>query len=89
MITTTTVPDHAAGVLTRMIDSDNGSWSQETAEEILSFQLSEEDRNRVNDLAAKARAGELTPDDRAELDGYEIATALVELLQSKARRCAL
>lgn len=51
----------------------------------LSFQLPAEDRDTVNALAAKAREGSLTPDERSTLDEYERITALLELMQSKAR----
>jgi uncharacterized protein YnzC (UPF0291/DUF896 family) len=43
------------------------------------------DVRRVNDLAAKARGGELSDEERAELDDYELITALFEIMQSKAR----
>lgn len=86
MSTTTTVPDHAVEVLARIVNPDNGEWTAETAQAMLAFRLDDDDRDRVNELAARSRAGTLTAEDRAELDGYEIATALIELLQSKARR---
>lgn len=47
--------------------------------------LSEDDRDRVNKLAAKAREETLTAEERSELDDYERITALLELIQSKAR----
>jgi hypothetical protein len=40
----------------------------------------------VNLLAAKARQGTLCAEERAELSEYEHVTALLELMQSKARR---
>ncbi len=41
--------------------------------------------SRVNALAAKARAGTLTAEERIELDDYERITALLEIMQSKAK----
>jgi uncharacterized protein YnzC (UPF0291/DUF896 family) len=52
---------------------------------MLDFRLTKDDTGRVNDLAAKARAGGLTAEERAELDDYERITALLEIMQSKAR----
>jgi hypothetical protein len=43
------------------------------------------DRNRVNELASKARADTLSDEQRCELDEYERITCLLELMQSKAR----
>jgi hypothetical protein len=86
MTPTTTIPDRATEVLARIVNPDDGDWSPEAAEAMLAFRSPDDDRERVNELAARSRAGTLTAEDRAELDGYEIATALIELLQSKARR---
>jgi hypothetical protein len=52
---------------------------------LASLRLSTEDLTRVNELAARARSGELSLDERAELDDYEEVACLLELLQSKAR----
>jgi hypothetical protein len=59
--------------------------STEAAQSILEFGLSQQDRDRVDKLAAKARQGALTEQERAELDDYERITALLEIMQSKAR----
>ena len=47
--------------------------------------FADNDRGRVNELAAKAREGVLSANERLELDEYERVTALLELMQSKAR----
>ena len=80
-----TTPDYGAEILVRTIKPDEGGLSTEAARAILDFKLSQEDRDRVNQLAAKAREGTLTTDERSELDEYERITALLELMQSKAR----
>jgi len=51
----------------------------------LRFKLCKDDRDRVNQLAATARQGNLTAEERSELDDCERITALIELMQSKAR----
>jgi len=74
-----------AEILARTIMPDEGNLSVEAARSILHFRLAQADHERVNELAAKARAGTLTDEERAELDEYERITCLVELMQSKAR----
>jgi hypothetical protein len=77
--------DRGVEILTRTIQPAEGNLPIEAARSLLSFQLSPTDWERVNDLAAKARAGTLTSEERVELDEYERITCLLELLQSKAR----
>jgi hypothetical protein len=77
--------DRGAEILVRTIRSEEGNLSIEAARAILTFQLSQADRERVNELAAKARSGTLISEERAELDEYERITCLLELMQSKAR----
>ena len=84
MSTISTV-DHRTEILTRTIQPAEGNLPVEAARSILSFHLSPRDWDRVNELAAKARAGTLTTEERAELDEYERITCLLELMQSKAR----
>ena len=41
---------------------------------------------RIEELAAKANEGELTPDERAEYEGYVRANKFMAILQAKARK---
>jgi hypothetical protein len=77
--------DRGAEILARTIVPEEGNFPIEVARVILRFRLTQSDQDRVNALAAKARAGTLTPEGRAELDEYERITCLLELMQSKAR----
>ena len=77
--------DYGSEILVRTIKPNDGGLSSEAARAMLNFRLSEDDTARVNDLAAKARAGDLTAEERAELDDYERITSLLEIMQSKAR----
>lgn len=81
-----TAPDHSAQVLSRAINPADGNLPADVARSMLKFQLSPNDRDRVSELAARAREGTLTEQERAELDDYERTSALLELLQSKARQ---
>jgi hypothetical protein len=76
---------YGSEILVRAIKPSDGSLSSEAARAMLDFRLAKDDTARVNDLAAKARAGDLTAEERAELDEYERITALLEIMQSKAR----
>lgn len=84
-MSTIATSDHAGQILIRTIKPDEGGMSAEAAREILHLKLSNADRDRVNQLAARAREGALTAEDRSELDDYERITALLELMQCKAR----
>jgi hypothetical protein len=77
--------DRGAEILARSIVPEEGNLPIEAARAILRFRLAQADWERVNTLAAKARADTLTPEERAELDEYERITCLLELMQSKAR----
>lgn len=87
-MTSLATPDYSADILARVIQPGNGNLSEEAAQSIIELRLATEDRRRVDELAAKARSGELLPKERAELDDYERTAALLEILQSKAR-CSL
>ncbi len=81
----TTIPSHQAEILARTIRADDGDLSADAARSLLTLQLPDDDRDRVNQLAVKAREGSLSEEERAELDDYERVASLLELLQSKAR----
>lgn len=72
-------------ILARMIKPEGDIWPIETARMILDWKLAREDVDRVNALCAKARAGTITVEERAELDDYEETATQVEIMQSKAR----
>ncbi len=85
-MSTLNTTDHAAGILSRIIEPEDGDLSRAAAEAFLGFRLSDCDRARVNELVAGDRAGTLTVDERSRLADYERVTALIEIMQSKARR---
>jgi hypothetical protein len=62
------------------------TMSPTAARALLKFQFTPEDRERMQDLAAKARRGELTETDREESDTFEQMGCLLDILHSKARR---
>lgn len=80
-----TTSDYGAEILARIIQPEQGRMVAEAAREILDYKLTPDDRDRVNELATKAREGTLSESERSELDDYERVTALLEIMQSKAR----
>jgi hypothetical protein len=76
----------ATDILDRVLESDKATFSPETAREILALDFSQEDKERMRLLSAKARDGELTAAEKTEIDNYERVGHLLGILQSKARR---
>ncbi len=81
-----TTANNEADILSRVIAPNQPSLSEDAARSILALGFGQPDRQRMDDLAEKAREGTLTPAERAELDGYERVGCLLGILQSKARQ---
>jgi hypothetical protein len=79
------VPDIETTILSRVIAPQEATLSAEAARAFLSLQFSEEDLQRMRDLAELARQGDLSTEDEAWLRGYERIGSFLGLLQSKAR----
>ncbi len=54
-------------------------------EQVLSFQLSTEKQNRLDDLLSKNRDRTLSPEESAELDAFEHFEHVVRLLKARVR----
>ncbi len=76
----------AVAIWKRAIDSDAGSLPPAEARAMLRLKLAEADLDRADALAAKARAGRLTPQEHRQLDNYLTIGSVLEFLKSKARR---
>jgi hypothetical protein len=74
-----------ASILSRAIDPDNGAWAPGVAQGILSLALSPADKERMNELAAKAQEGSLAVDEQLEIESYRQACRLLDLMKAKAR----
>lgn len=59
--------------------------SPQAAEGLLAFGFSDAQRQRMTELAARARAGQLSEEERAEASNYEQVSSLLGILQSRAR----
>jgi hypothetical protein len=73
-------------ILDRVLRPDEPTFSQQTAHDILALDFSQEDKDRMRVLSAKARDGELTAAEKTEINNYERVGHLLSILQSKARR---
>ena len=85
MSTKLAINNDAAMILSRAINPTNGSWPVEVAQGILSITLSQADRQRMDELAAKARNAALDTDEELEIESYRQASRLLELMKAKAR----
>jgi hypothetical protein len=75
-----------AAIWERVVNPEAGDLAREAAESLLRIQLPEPDRQRVNELAERARLGTLTALEQGELANYRHVGRLLELLKSKARQ---
>jgi hypothetical protein len=73
-------------VLDAMVRPEEGTFSREHADYVLSLDLPEAVKDRCDVLSAKAQEGTLTADEAAELDHYISVDAMLTVLKSKARR---
>jgi hypothetical protein len=78
-------PNDEAAILGRAVDPANWRLTPDAAAAIQSLDLSAADKERMDQLAAKARAGELTADEEVEIENYRQVGCLIELMKSKAR----
>ena len=76
--------DVESAILERAISNRNASWSPEAAQAILAFRLADDDLRRADELAAKARSGAMTAEERQLLDEYLHVGRLVEFMKAKA-----
>ena len=76
----------AASIWDRVIGADHHALSPDEARAMLRWKFPDSDRQRVDELSEKARAGNLSAAEQHELDEYlAIESALISL-KSKARR---
>ena len=55
------------------------------AQAILSVEFTEQDRERMSELADKNNKGTITEDEKVEMEGYRRVGTFLALVQSKAR----
>ncbi len=79
------VPNTEAAIFARLLETKD-VMSPAAAEYFLSIDFAGPDLDRMNLLSGRAREGNLTPEETAELDSYLDVGTLLSILQSRARR---
>ena len=69
----------------RVIRPETAGWTRAGAEAILHLDFQEDDHERMLELLERAKAGELSSDEAAELENYRHVGTTLELMQSRAR----
>ena len=64
----------------------NDEFPPRVARAIIGLSLPKGNVARMHELSAKARAGILTAEEDAEMDGFERAGSILSILKSKARQ---
>ncbi len=82
----TELPCYEAAILGRLVVPDEPRLSPAAAEGILALGFDQDDKERMHELAAKARAGTLTAREKAEVEAYSRVGSLLGILHSRARR---
>jgi hypothetical protein len=81
--------NHAAtseiAILSRVFEPEEPTFSADAARSILALDFRPEDRVRMQELAAKARAGTLSAEEEVEIDSYERAGHVLSLMKAKAK----
>jgi hypothetical protein len=85
-MSSTQIDSSNVSILNRILRPGDPTFSPDGAQDILSLGFSESDKQRMQELSAKARAGTLTAEEDAEAGRYELLGHLLGILQSKARR---
>lgn len=68
-----------------VIQPDGGDFVPDTARAILQFRFSDQQNNRMRALADRNNRGELTGDEREEMERFRRVGNFLALLQAKAR----
>ncbi len=86
MRTTPTVRGAEGAIWSRLLQPAGEVFSLEAARSILRIEFTSEDKDRMHELAAKAREGTLTPAEQEDIKNYERVGNLLALMKSKARQ---
>jgi hypothetical protein len=78
--------DSEVAIFGRLIEVEKDDMTPDVAGYILRIEFPQADRDRMNALAVKARAGTLTPAEDEALENYLRVGHLLSLMKSKARK---
>ena len=77
--------DTFAEVWGRVLDLGKSELDADAARALLRMKFKRRDVARIHELSSLANEGRLTPEERAELDGYLAIGSFLTILHSKAR----
>lgn len=83
-MSTSTIDESA--ILARVIGPNVPNLPPGVAAELLKWGFDDSDKQRMSELAAKARQGTLTSEEQAETESFERVSSFLGLVKSKARR---
>jgi hypothetical protein len=86
MVASHNITTTEGAIWSRLLQPGSKALSLEAARSILRFDFAPEDKDRMHELAAKARDGSLTIAEQEDLRNYERVGNLLALLKSKARQ---
>src|SRR5262245_12564163 len=86
MKTKTLPPPTEGAIWEQIVEPETGDLAPEAARLFLRLDFHSNDRELMDELAEKARAGRLTPQETRAAETYNRVAHLLALLQSKARR---
>jgi hypothetical protein len=81
-----TLENAESAILARAMAADAPTLPEAVARELLKWGFTQSDRERMSELARKARQGTLNADENAETEAYERVSSFLGLVKSKARR---
>jgi hypothetical protein len=70
----------------RLLDPAKPTLSAEAARAVLVLDFPPADKERMNELAARARAGTIAPEEMEEVETYGRVGSVLGIMKSKARR---
>lgn len=73
-------------ILSRVIEPNEEPLTPEAARTLLAMRFPKADERRMDQLAAKARKGTLSEQERAEAEQYNLVGHMLALLQAKAHK---
>ncbi len=78
--------DHSeSAILSRVLQSDDGQMTAEQARYLLTLEFPQRDLAEMNELARRAREGQLSAADEKSLESYQKVGYLLAQLKAKAR----
>lgn len=79
------IGDTGGAIWSRMLQPENPILSREAARSLLRLDFTAEDKQRMHELAVRAREGSLTSREMDEITTYERVGNLLALVKSRAR----